>query len=274
MNIFRYVFFILIFIANISCSEYSRVLNNGSPEKQLALATKLYDNKKYQKAISLFEKLIPFYTGKKEMERIQYMVSQSHYNVKMYSLSAYYFDKFTRNYPNSPRREEASFLAAHSNYLASPVFSLDQKLTVEAIDAFQKFINNFPTSKRISQSNEIIKELNTKLERKAFEIAHQYYRTRHYLPAITAFERFLADYLGSSFKEDALYFRFLSGYELAMSSVADKKSTRIQQAINFQQRFAKAFPDSKKLPETIRKTNNLKEEIVTLNNTKNNNNES
>jgi outer membrane protein assembly factor BamD len=191
----------------------------------------------------------------------------------MYSLSAYYFDKFTKNYPNSFKKEEASFLAAHSNYLASPVFSLDQKLTVEAIDAFQKFIYTYPSSKRIPECNQIIKELNKKIERKAYEIAYQYYHTKQYKSAINAFERFVLEHLGTSFKEDALYFRFLSGYHLATGSVYVKLEDRIAKAVDYQERFAKSFPNSKRIPETVKKVNILKEDLNKINN-KNSNNDS
>ena len=120
-----YIFILLIAVGVSSCSEYQKVLNKGTVEKQYAMATELYESQKYNKAIQLFEKITPSYRGKPQMERIQYMIDQAHYNTKHYTLSAYYFDKFVKNYPKSSKVEEGAYLSAHSYYKASPVFSLD-----------------------------------------------------------------------------------------------------------------------------------------------------
>ena len=58
-----------------SCSEYQKVLNKGTVEEQYVMANKQYEAKKYNKALSLFEKITPSYSGKPQMERIQFMSS-------------------------------------------------------------------------------------------------------------------------------------------------------------------------------------------------------
>ena len=108
-----------------SCGEYQKVLNKGSEEDQYKMAVKLYESQKYRKALRLFEKVTPYYRGKPQMERIQFMVAQSNFNEKNYTTAGYYFDRFANNYPKSSKKEEASFLSAYSYKLASPVFSLD-----------------------------------------------------------------------------------------------------------------------------------------------------
>lgn len=65
-----------------SCGEYQKVLNKGSEEEQYKMAVKLYESQKYTKALRLFEKVTPYYRGKPQMERIQFMVAQSNFNEK------------------------------------------------------------------------------------------------------------------------------------------------------------------------------------------------
>ena len=108
---------ILLFI---SCSEYNKILNNGTIDEQYKMAIKMYEADKYKKALRLFEKITPSYRGKPEMERIQYMVANSNFNEGSYSLAGYYFDKFAKNYAKSSKKEEADFLSALSFYKASP----------------------------------------------------------------------------------------------------------------------------------------------------------
>jgi len=256
-----YIFILLIAVGVSSCSEYQKVLNKGGVEEQYQMATKLYEEQKYNKSIQLFEKITPNYRGKPQMERIQYMVAQAHYNTKQYTLSAYYFDKFVKNYPKSSKIEEAAYLSAHSYYLASPIFSLDQKDTHEAITAMQNFIFRYPNSPNIADANKYVKELTKKLEKKSFEIAKQYYHTTDYIAAIVAFDNLLSDYLGTSYKEEALYFKFKAANELAINSFITKKEERLQHAIKIHGRFKKSFPNSEYLKETNKLVSNLTEEL-------------
>jgi len=259
-----FIFILLVAISISSCSEYQKVLNKGTAEDQYIMATDLYETQKYSKAIQLFEKITPSYRGKPQMERIQYMIAQAHYNTKQYSLAAYYFDKFVKNYPKSSKLEEAAYLSAHSYYLASPIYSLDQKDTKEAITALQNFLYKYPESEHTVDANKNIKELTQKLEKKSFEIAKQYYHTEDYISAIAAFDNLLADFLGTSYKEEALYLKFKSAYNLGVNSYILKKETRLQDAIKAHEKFKRNFPTSKHLEESEKLVLNLNEELSSL----------
>ena len=87
-----------------SCGEYQKVLNKGTVEDQYKMAVKMYESKKYGKALRLFEKVTPAYRGKPQMERVQFMVAQANFNEKNYSLAGYYFDRFVNNYPKSSKK--------------------------------------------------------------------------------------------------------------------------------------------------------------------------
>ena len=64
----------------------------------------------------------------------------------------------------STKKEEASFLSAHSYYLAIPRSSLDQSDTKTAIDSFQRFIDAYPTSEKITEANKYVQEMQLRLE--------------------------------------------------------------------------------------------------------------
>ena len=161
---------IVVTLLLFSCSQYNKVLNKGTSEEQYNMAVKMYEAEKYSKALRLFEVITPVYRGKPQMERIQFMVAQSNFNTKSYNLAGYYFDRFTKNYPSSSKREEAAFLSAYAYKLDSPVFSLEQTQTYKAIESFQSFINTYPDSDRIEEANQHYKELRLKLQKKAFYI--------------------------------------------------------------------------------------------------------
>jgi len=225
----------------------------------------MYEAKEYGKALRLFEKITPVYRGKPQMERIQFMVAQSNFNTKNYSLAGYYFDRFTKNYPSSSKREEAAFLSAYSYKLDSPVFSLEQTQTYKAIDSYQSFINTYPDSERIDEANLHYKELRLKLQKKAFEIGKTYYKTaeydsRNYKASIQAFDNMLEDYLGSEYKEEALFYRLKAAHDYVLKSTKRKKEPRIKDAIAAYDKLIRNFPNTQYLVESNKMLATLNEE--------------
>ncbi|WOC40478.1 outer membrane protein assembly factor BamD [Polaribacter sp. HL-MS24] len=248
-----------------SCGEYQKVLNKGSEEEQYKMAVKLYESQNYSKALRLFEKITPYYRGRPQMERIQYMVAQSNFNEKNYTTAGYYFDRFAENYPKSSKKEEAAFLSAYSYKLASPVFSLDPTDTNKALEAFQGFINDYPDSEKLGEANKHYAELRIKLQRKSFEIAKTYYRTadydlRNYKAAIQAFDNLLSDYLGSEFKEEALYYRLKAAHDFVLKSFDRRKLERIKDAIDAYEKLKRNFPESKYLEDSNQMLSTLQKE--------------
>ena len=240
---------IITALALTSCSPYQKMLNKGTTEESYKMATKLYEKGEYSKSITLFEKVIPFYTGKPQMERIQFMVAESNYKTKSYNLSGYYFSRFYDNYPKSSKREEALFLSAKGYYLASPKYSLDQTDTRKALEVLQQFINSYPDSDKLKEANDIYKILNTKIERKFFEISKQNFKQEQYSATIVSMANFIEDFPGTKFKEEAFYYKFRAAYELGIKSIQNKKEERILEALTIFTKFKKDFPKSEKLKE-------------------------
>jgi len=254
-------FIVITALVLTSCGRYSKVLNKGTAEERYKLATELYDAGKYNKAVDLFEKVITPYQGKPQMERIQFMVAQSYFNLKDYVLSSYYFDKFAKNFPTSSKKEEAIYLSAYSDYLASPKYSLDQSDTEKAITKMQIFIDSYPNSARAKDANKVIKELTYKLEKKAYEIAKQYYKLENYQAAIVSFDNFISDYLGSSFKEEVLYLRLKASNDLALKSVLKKKEERLRDAVKAFEKLEKSFSESEYIEEAKEILVNINKEL-------------
>lgn len=253
-----------------SCGEYQKVLNKGTVEDQYKMGVKMYESQKFGKAIRLFEKVTPAYRGKPQMERIQFMVAQSNFNEKNYSIAGYYFDRFAKNYPKSSKLEEASFLSALSYKLASPEFSKDPTDTNKALESFQSFINTFPDSEKIAEANQHYKELRYKLQKKYFEIAKTYYTTadydmRNYNAAIQAFDNLLSDYLGSEFKEEALYYRLKAAHDFVLKSYDRRKPERIKDALEAYDKLVRNFPESKFLEDSNKMLATLKSEQERVN---------
>lgn len=250
-----------------SCSEYQKALKSEDIATKFKFGTELYENGKYGKANRLFAQIVPQYRGKPQAEKLLYMYSMSYYKMRDYYLAGYQFERFEGQYPKSEKAEEALFLSAKSFYKLSPIYSKEQKETITAIEKLQIFINKYPESEYLPEANALIRELDYKLERKAYEIAKlyndiAYYESEDYEASIKAFDNFLMDYPGSSFREDAMFYRFDSAYKLGINSIEYKRQERLNIAIKHYNAFAKAYPESKHSKEAAAMNDELQTAIL------------
>ena len=226
----KIVSLLIIIVLLASCNEYQKALKSEDPAVKFEMATKMYEAKKYNKAIRIFEQIASVYRGKPESENLYFMFSQSYFNTKQYYLAGYQFESFVSSFPKSDKAQEASFLGAKSYSMLSPVYSLDQTDTTKAIEKLQTFIDTYPNSIYLAEANAIVKNLNEKLERKVFENAKGYNTISDYKSALVALDNFVADFPGTPFKEEALFYKYDSAYQLGINSVPAKMEERLNVA--------------------------------------------
>ncbi|TYB79663.1 outer membrane protein assembly factor BamD [Bizionia myxarmorum] len=259
MNKFLYIILTCTLLS--SCGEYQKALKSTDTATKYTVGEKLYNEGKYAKANKLFEQILPSYRGKPQAEKLSYLNSKSYYEEEEWYSAGYHFDRFVDTYPMSEKVEEAAFLSAKSGYMLSPVFSKEQHETREAIDKFQSFINLYPESEFLPEANKLVKELDFKLEKKAFSIAKQFNTiagyTRDFQAPIKAMDNFIFDFPGTVYREEALFIRFDSAYQLAVNSVYSKKEQRLQDAKNYYNSFKNSYSNS----EYLEKAGKMNEEI-------------
>lgn len=260
-----------ILISFASCNEYQKALKSDDAAEKVKVAEKMYEQEKYKKAIRLYEEASPAYKGKPSAERMFYFYAKSLYEDEQYYLAGYQFKSFAASYPRSEKREEAEFLSAECYYRLSPVYSLDQGETDEAMTKLQAFIDNYPESEYLPKANEYVKELRTKLEKKAFEIAKQYYTISDYRyeydVALTALDNFIIEYPGTPFKEEALLYKLGAAYKLALHSVPSKKEERLLTAKSHYASLIKYNGNTEFKKEADNILQNIEKELQQLSNT-------
>ena len=248
----KIILLLSILIVAASCGPYQKVLKSDDISLKYSTAEKLYNeaeagegkvNSKYRKALRLFEQIVPEYRGKPQAQKLMYMYADTYFELEDHYLAGYQFERFAESYPTSEKLEEASFKSAKSYYFLSPRYDLDQAETKTAIEKLQAFINRFPESEYLEEANELVTELQIKLERKAYEIAKQYHHTMDYKAAITAFDNFLLDYPGSPFREKAFYYKFESAYLYAINSYAYLMKERLDVAEDYYEDYQRYYPE-------------------------------
>ena len=257
-----------VWITLVSCSDYQKLLNSDDVPEKYKQAEVFYNNGEYRKANRLLEQILPTYRGKPQAQRVIFFFADSYFQTRSYNLAAYQYESFVKSYPKSERVQEATFKAAKSYYHQSPSYSLDQEDTYKAIEKLQIFINLYPNSQYNPEANQMISELQEKLEKKDFEIAKQYFTIRDYRAAIKANDNFIANFPGTKFREEALYTKFLSLYEIAINSIFSKKEKRLEELQEQYNLILRYYPETLflvDLDNKMKKVNSELEEFKTTN---------
>lgn len=259
-------FLLVLWVAfmTFSCSQYQKALKSEDLAVKYSMAEKLYNDGKYSKALRLFEQIEPKYRGKPQGERTTYFYAMSLYKTEDYVLSGYHMERFVNSFPQSDKVEEVALLGAKSYYFLSPKYSLDQKDTNTALEKLQNFINTYTKSEFFAEANELYQELTGKLERKAFEVARQYNKISEYPASVKAFDNFLSEFPGSSFREDALFYRVDSSFKYAENSVEYRKLERYKETKSAYDKLVGSFPSTKHIEKLQPVINKTKSEIERL----------
>jgi outer membrane protein assembly factor BamD len=240
-----------ISLSLVSCNEYQKALKSTDLKVKYDAAENFYKEGNYRQGNRLFEQIAPKYVGKPQGERVLFFFADSYYKIEDYNTAGYQFERFLKSYPNSDKAIEAAFYSAKSYYELSPEYSLDQTDTNKALDKLQNFINAYGESLFVQEANILAKELSVKKERKAYEIARQYYKIAVgfdytiLFAAEEALSNFLVDFPGSPFREDVFYYQFATANSIADYSVLEKKAARIKSAQDSYKTLLKYYPETK-----------------------------
>ena len=249
-----------------SCGEYKRILKSTDRDLKYTYAKKYFEEKKYNRSISLLEELVPYMKGTAYAEESLYLLGQSYYNSKDYLSSTQMFTTYYNSYPNGEYAEPALYYAAYGMYLDSPAPELDQTKTYKAISEFQRYIELYPQTERAEQAKQYLFELQEKLALKELMAAKLYLRLGNYMgnnyesSVITAREA-LKDYPYSKYAEEFQMLILRARFELAENSIRQAKAQRYRVVIDEYFNYINSYP-SGEFTKEAEKYYKIAQEIV------------
>lgn len=239
----------LIVLLGASCSKFRKIEKSQDWRVKYDAALNYYAKKDYYKASVLLEQILPIVRGLPEGEKTQFYLAYCQFYERYYLLASEQFKTFYETYGRSSFAEEARYMYAYSQYQASPNPNLDQTSSIEAMAAMQEFLNRYPNSKFRDQAIEVIFTAQTKLEKKGFDNAYQYYKMRSYKAAIVALNNFKDNFPDSHYLEEVTYLVIAAEYKLALQSISSKQPDRFKAVIEHYKEFIDTYPQSAFLKE-------------------------
>lgn len=237
-------------------NEFNRVYKTTDNAYKYEYAKECFAQGKYVRASTLLQTLVTLQKGTDNAQESLYMLGMAEYNSKDYDGAAATFKKYFSSYPKGAYAEEAEFYEGMSLFNLTPEPRLDQSQTVNAIAAFQEYLDLYPDGTRRAVAQQRLFELQDKLVQKELYSAQLYYDLGQYFgnctyggnnyeACIITAQNALKDYPYSKLREKFAVLVMKSKFELAQQSVEEKKLERFQDAEDECYGFLNEYPDSK-----------------------------
>ena len=245
-------------LAVLSCkSQYEILLASSDVDAKYAAAMDFYNAKKYAKAAQLFESMAVLTSGTERDDTVQYYWGLSNYRAKDYYTAESNFSKFVENFPSSPFTADAQFYRLDCLYRATYRYELDQNPTRACMQAIREYLRESPEDDiHRPACEDMLKELQTRLDRKDYEAGKQYYHMEDYLAARVKLKNVLKTNSENVYREEVLYYTAMSSYHYARLSVREKQKERYMVFVDDYLNFISEYPESrhrKELDDLYRK---------------------
>lgn len=257
MKIRNLILAAVMIVASTSCkTQYELLLNSNDADAKYAAAFAYFNEGKFSKAGSMFESLSMLTNGTERDDTVRFYWGLSNYNFRDYYTAETNFANFLETYPRSPFASEATYLRLDCLYRSTLRYELDQDPTYKAITAISEYIIEHPDNTHMQECNQMLADLNERLDRKAYEGAKLYYKMEDYKASRVALRNVLKDDADNIYREDILYYIAMSSYKFAYHSIPSKQKERYLTFVDDYYNFIGEIPDShyrKELDNVYRK---------------------
>ena len=236
-------------------NEFNKVYKTTDIDYKYDYAKECFAMGKYTRAVLLLQDMVTMMKGRENGQECLYMLAMASYCGKDYETAAQYFKRYYTSYPKGKYAEMASFYVGQSLYMSTPEPRLDQSPTMQAIAAYQEYLDLFPNAMMKDEAHERLYELQDKLVEKELYSAKLYYDLGSYFgnctsggsnyeACIITAQNAIKDFPFSRKREDFAVLVMKSKYELAQRSVEERRLDRFRDAEDECYGFINEYPDS------------------------------
>jgi len=245
MRIPKIIVPLLLVVCAVGCkSAYEVLLESSDVDAKYAAAFDYFNQGKFLRSGQLFESLSSLTSGTDRGDTVQYYWGLSNYRYRDYYTAETNFTNFLSMYPLSAFAPDAGYFRIDCLYRQTLRYELDQKPTRTAIAAIQQYLTEHPDTPYRSLCDNMLSDLNERLDHKAYENARLYYKMEDYQAASVALKNVLKDNSENLYREDVLYYIAMSSYKYASMSIESKQKERYLVFVDDYLNFVGEFPES------------------------------
>jgi outer membrane protein assembly factor BamD len=167
---------------------------SGSAQELAWNGMDYYEQGEYEKAIEYFERIKDWHPFSKFAMLAELKLADSYYHLEQYEEAIYEYEEFENLHPSNDAIPYVIFQIGLCHYEQMDTIDRDQKQTREALDAFYRLVDQFPSNHYAKRAEEYITVCLKQLAEHEFYVAMFYFRSRHYKAALYRFKAVLTKY--------------------------------------------------------------------------------
>ena len=261
-KVFKSTLFVPLFLymatmMGCSTTSTSKMTHTDWCQKRYNEAEELYKAKKYGRSIEKLEGILSTCAGSGYMEQAQFLLAESHFNLKQWIEARGEYGSFIVNFPGSPFAETAEYRKAVSSFNMDYKIDRDESNTTTAMKDFERYLANHPSTPLRDSVNYYYNLLVDRVAEKEFQTGRLYLRMEKPQAAVIYFKEFLETYPNAKRRQETLFlisdaYTDLDQFESARQYLAIAKEESSNNA-DVQKRVKKAEEKIAKAEESYEK---------------------
>lgn len=188
----------ILLLLFLGCSEKLAKQKGLTDADLLARGQKKADQKKFEDAAEAFQLLTERFPNSPLAPRAQFSLASCRASMSEYLEAEVAFDDFLRLYPADPKVPDALYMKGDLLYKQIQAVGRSQDKTLEAIDAYKRFLEKEPDSPRSAEARARIKEMRKRLVQHEEGVISHYLSRKLYESAEARTKRVLEEYPDAS----------------------------------------------------------------------------
>ncbi|HVO76971.1 MAG TPA: outer membrane protein assembly factor BamD [Candidatus Bathyarchaeia archaeon] len=203
---------------------------------KLAVADRLFDRHEYGRSALEYKDFLATFAGDERGDYAQFRLAESYRLDGEYALAEVEYQILINDYGYSEYVDDAFYLEGLCSFRQSPRAERDQTKTYEALDRLNRFLQLFPTSPRVPEARETIREIHLKLGKKDFTSAKLYFSKKEYTASLVYLNKVIALDSETVWGARSMYYK---------ARIEETRRDQVAAAADYQRALAvkEAFPE-------------------------------
>ena len=194
-------------IVLIACAPKTKEVNladlNNELNKKFMHGKKMFDKKKYSRAIDDFDYIILNDVGSELGMKSRYYQAESLFNLEQYSEAITSYNRYLNYSMNQEKIEHCRYRICKSYFEMSNKYNRDQTNNDISLEMFQLFIDDFPQSNFVIDAEKNMLDLRMRKARKLHETGRLYLKEKEFDSALIYFNDVIKNYYDTSYSDEA-----------------------------------------------------------------------
>jgi outer membrane protein assembly factor BamD len=225
LRTFSQLLFLVLIAA--ACAARGPRLDTLTADQLFERGMNALNARKWSVAIESFERFTLQFPTSPRAQEARYRLGEAFYGKKEFISSATEFSRLASDFPAGEFADDARFRVCDSYARLAPKPQLDPQYTRAAFDHCQAFEQLYPNSEFVPRAQQLALQMMNRLADKEYRAAEHYYKRRAYDSAIMYYELTLRAYPASTSAPRSLLRLFQTYSTLGYKEEADAAKARL-----------------------------------------------